>query len=248
MEMKIEIKNLWKNKTVRSEDGTDVELTILSDINLELNGSCIQIVLGPSGSGKTTLLRMLNKLESPTRGKIYYNGINYDSIPPRELRKDIGMVFQSSALFPGTIFENVLFGPRLRTRKVSDLNISRILKMVNLSDISIFREVDKLSQGQQQRVSLARALANEPKVLLLDEPTSALDPSAANKLLDLFRKINDQTGINIVMVTHIMDHAKRIGDRICLLVDGKIVEKNSIDSFFDNPGTEVAKKFIRGEL
>ena len=246
--MQISIEHLWKQKKILNDAGQLTELTILSDISIEFCGTCIQMILGPSGSGKTTLLRLLNKLESPSRGKILYNGNDMNSIPPRELRKEVGMVFQSPSLFRGTIFENVSYGPNLFKQEMSREQVKQLLKIVDLDGIEPNRDVDNLSLGQQQRVSFARALANQPKVLLLDEPTSALDPSSSNNILDLIKRINQELGISIIMVTHIMEHAKKIADDICLLVEGKIIEKGKAAPFFKQPETEIARKFVKGEL
>ena len=158
------------------------------------------------------------------------------------------MVFQSPSLFRGTIFENVSYGPNLFKQEMSREQVKELLKIVDLDGIEPNRDVDNLSLGQQQRVSFARALANQPTVLLLDEPTSALDPSSSNNILDLIKRINQELGISIIMVTHIMEHAQRIADEICLLVEGKIIEKGKATSFFKQPETEIARKFVKGEL
>ncbi len=246
--MKITIQNVWKTKNIEGENGKLKELKLLSDINIEFCGSCIQAILGPSGSGKTTLLRLLNKLDSPDKGDILFDDVPIGSIPPRQLRKDVGMVFQVPALFRGSIFDNISFGPVLYKKELNLEKAKRLLNIVGLGDIDLSRDIDSLSVGQQQRISFARSLANEPSVLLLDEPTSALDPSAANNLLDLIKKINKEMGVSIILVSHIMEHAKRIADFICLLVEGRIVENETASSFFKQPQTEVAQKFIRGEL
>jgi len=244
----ISIKNLWKFKQVKESHGQMKTITILSEVTVDFCGGCVQMIIGPSGSGKTTLLRLLNRLETPDKGKIFYGQTDLTSIAPRQLRKEIGMVFQTPALFRGTVFENISYGPRLYETNISISIAEHYLKTVGMGDIDPNRDVETLSVGQQQRVSFARALANEPKVLLLDEPTSALDPSAANNLLDLVKKINHNLGLSIIMVTHVMEHARRIADRVCLLVNGRIVESGEAASFFNNPGTAIAQKFIRGEL
>lgn len=245
--VEISVRHVWKRKKVRDNNKV-IEIIVLSDVTLNFCGGCIQIIIGPSGSGKTTLLRLLNKLEMPDEGNILYNRTDFASIASRQLRKDIGMVFQTPALFRGTINDNITFGPRLYNENISKDIGENYLKVVGLGDIDPNRDVETLSVGQQQRVSFARALANEPKVLLLDEPTSALDPSAANNLLDLVKKINQELGLSIIMVTHVMEHAKRIADTICFLDQGRIVECGAAVSFFEQPKTELAKKFIRGEL
>jgi len=246
--MRISIQKLWKHKLISDENGNWRQLSILADISIDFCGDCVGVILGPSGSGKTTLLRLLNKLESPSSGKIFFNEVDFETISPRELRKQIGMVFQLPALFQGTVYDNISFGPELY-KKTLDMNaVKSLLTTVGLKDIDPLRNVENLSLGQQQRLSFARALANEPRVLLLDEPTSALDPSAANNLLDLIKKINRETGVSILMVTHVLQHVQRIADNIWLLVDGKIVESGSSASFFKNPETEIGRKFIQGDL
>ncbi len=245
--MDIELRHIWKHKILQLNNKSD-KVTILSDVNIDFCGTCVQMIIGPSGSGKTTLLRLLNKLESPDEGEIIYQGKEIQNIPAQELRKDIAMVFQTPALFRGSIYENISYGPVLHKNKISREKVAELLKVVLLDEMDQDRNVENLSQGQQQRISLARALANDPKVLLLDEPTSALDPSAANTILDLIQKINREMGITIIMVTHVMEHAKRIADKICLIAGGRVVETNTSDSFFEHPKSDVAKKFIRGEL
>ncbi len=244
----ISIQKVWKHKKVKDGNGAIINLTILSDVTVDFYGGCVQMIIGPSGGGKTTLLRLLNKLETPDRGNIFYHQTDLPKIPPRQLRKEIGMVFQTPALFRGTIFDNISFGPRLYKGNIFTDIGEHYLKVVGLGNIDPDRDVDTLSVGQQQRVAFARALANDPKVLLLDEPTSALDPSAANNLLDLVKKINRELELSIIMVTHVMEHAKRIADMICLLVEGRVIECGEVASFFEQPKTDLAKKFIRGEL
>lgn len=246
--MHIRLEHVWKMKPESNAKRTIRSVTILSDISVEFCGECVEVILGPSGSGKTTMLRLLNKLESPSRGRIYYDDVDSDSISPRTIRKDVGMVFQVPALFRGSVFDNIAFGRQLNKQKLETKEARHYLDIVGLGKIDLERDVDSLSLGQQQRVSFARALANDPRILLLDEPTSALDPSAANNLLDLVKKINQELKIGIIMVTHALEHAQRISDLIFLLVEGRFVENRDAASFFKNPRNDVTKKFIRGEL
>jgi ABC-type methionine transport system ATPase subunit len=245
--VEISIRHVWKRKKVKDNDKV-ADLTVLSDVTVDFCGGRIQTIIGPSGSGKTTLLRLLNKLEACDEGNIFYGPTDFNDIPPRQLRKDIGMVFQTPALFRGTLLDNIAFGPRLFEANFSKDNGTDYLKLVGLGDFDPHRDVETLSVGQQQRVSFARALANEPRVLLLDEPTSALDPSTANNLLDLVKKINHELGLSIIMVTHVMEHAKRIADAVCFLFQGRVIECDEAAAFFDQPETDLARKFIRGEL
>ena len=246
--MKLSIEHVYKQLEIPDEKNKSRIVDILSDVNIEFSGAKIHTVIGPSGSGKTTLLRMINKLDSPTKGKIRLHDQDISEIPPRELRKHIGMVFQVPALFRGTIMDNVAYGPRLFKKDFSERDAKSLLEKVGLEQLNPNQNVENLSVGQQQRISFARALANEPQILLLDEPTSALDPTTAKNLLDLTRTINQELGICIIMVTHIMEHAKRIADSVCLLVDGKVAEIGETSQFFEKPRTEIAQNFIRGEM
>lgn len=221
---------------------------ILKDINIDSCGENIHVIVGPSGSGKTTLLRLLNKLEVPDSGNIFLDGIDISTMDSRKLRKKVGMVFQVPALFDATIADNILFGPRIFNVSEETIHVEKYLALVGLNNIEPERHVNKLSVGQQQRVSFARALANEPEILLLDEPTSALDPTAANNLLDIIRRIYEQLGVGIVFVTHVMQHAERIADTACLIVEGKIIEHGKAKDFFKKPQTLIGQQFLRGEL
>ncbi len=246
--MNFKFDNVSKWKWIKSENGESRKLTILQNISVNSCGEKIHVILGPSGSGKTTLLRLLNKLETPDVGAIFIDDENIADFSPREFRRDIGMVFQIPALFEGTVEDNILFGPRLNIANKDRGDVLELLKIVDLESIEPTRSVANLSVGQQQRISFARALANDPKVLLLDEPTSALDPTTARKLLEIIRKINQEIGIDIIMVTHILPHAENIADSVCLLVNGKVVETSPAREFFKSPHTEFGQKFICGEL
>ena len=246
--MNFRFDNVTKWKWIKSENGEFRKLTILRNISVNSCGEKIHVILGPSGSGKTTLLRLLNKLETPNEGSIFLDKKNIADISPRELRRDVGMVFQTPALFDGTVEDNILYGPRLNEANKDRSDVLEILKIVDLESIEPTRSVANLSVGQQQRISFARALANEPKALLLDEPTSALDPTTARKLLEIIQKINQDIGVDIIMVTHILAHAEKIADSVCLLVNGEVVETGPAGEFFKHPQTEFGQKFIRGEL
>ncbi len=147
---------------------------IVNDISLTVRRGETLALVGPSGAGKSSFLRLLNRLDEPTSGTVFLNGVDYKTLSPRTLRRQVGMVMQSAYLFPGTVAENITFGPRARGEKVAQERVAELLEHVQLAGYEQ-RDVSSLSGGEAQRVSLARTLINDPLVLLLDEPTSALD-------------------------------------------------------------------------
>ncbi len=153
------------------------DVSVVTDISLDVYHGEMLGIVGPSGSGKSSLLRLLNRLDEPTNGTVFLDGQDYRQFSPRELRRRVGMVTQRPFLFPGSVAGNILFGPSQRGEVVADEDIAQLLERVGLPGFA-GREVTNLSGGEQQRVSLARALANRPQILLLDEPTSALDEQA----------------------------------------------------------------------
>ena len=196
-------------------------LTLVNDISVELYKRELVAVVGPSGSGKSSFLRLLNRLDEPTNGTVHFEGVDYRQIPPRELRRRIGIVTQRAFLFPGSVAENIAFGPRQRGEDLAVEEIDRLLLQVGLPGFSD-RNVANLSGGEAQRVSLARALANSPAVLLLDEPTSALDQEAKLGIELLIEKIMRQSQLTCVLVTHDVEQAARLADRVMILEAGRI--------------------------
>ncbi len=158
-------------------------------------------VVGPSGAGKSTLLRMLNRLDEPTSGTVFLSGQDYRQIDPRELRRRVGMIMQRAYLFPGTIAENVRFGPRQRGVSLSDAAVEDLLAQVGLAGYS-GRDTLMLSGGEAQRVAITRALANEPEILLLDEPTSALDDESKLGVESLLESLIRKNHLTCIWVTH----------------------------------------------
>jgi putative ABC transport system ATP-binding protein len=194
---------------------------IVSEITVQVDTGELMVVVGPSGSGKSSFLRLLNRLDEPTSGTVYFEGVDYREIPPRELRCQIGMVTQHPFLFPGTVADNVRFGPQQRGHTLPDNDVGQLLTHVGLPGFSE-RAAASLSGGEAQRVSLARALANMPKVLLLDEPTSALDEEAKVGIESLIKRIVDQDHLTCVMVTHDVAQAARIADRVMTIEAGQM--------------------------
>ncbi|HEX2739270.1 MAG TPA: ATP-binding cassette domain-containing protein [Rubrobacter sp.] len=217
---------------------------ILKGVDAGMPDGEITAVVGPSGAGKSTLLRAINRLIEPTSGEIYLDGEPTSGLDPLELRRRVGMVFQIPALFGRSVEEAVLYGARLSGR---DADPGRLLEMVALDPSLARREPQALSVGQQQRVSVARALALEPEALLLDEPTSALDEAARRRIEELVRDLNARLGLTMVFVSHDLSQVERVADRVVLMDDGRSVGEWSSEDFFSTEG-ERARLFISGRL
>lgn len=196
---------------------------IVDDVSLEVFRGELLGIVGASGSGKSSLLRLMNRLDEPTRGTVYVDDVNYITIPPRELRRRLGMVTQRAFLFPGTVASNLAYGPLQRGLTLSDDEAAKLLHEVGLEGF-VQRDVANLSGGEQQRVSLARALANHPEVLLLDEPTSALDEDAKAGIEQLIRQLATATSLTFVLVTHDREQARRICDRVGAMEHGRLMQ------------------------
>jgi putative ABC transport system ATP-binding protein len=194
---------------------------LVEDASFEVQGGEILAIIGSSGSGKSSLLRLLNRLDEPTSGTVYVQGVDYREIAPRELRRKVGMVTQHAFLFPGTVASNLRFGPLQRGETLSDESLERLLDEVGLKGYDK-REVANLSGGEAQRVSLARTLANSPTVLLLDEPTSSLDVASKQGIEWLIQKIVREQKLTCVLVTHDRDQGLRLAQRALLLESGRI--------------------------
>jgi glutamine transport system ATP-binding protein len=235
----IQIKNLSKNFG---------DLEVLKDINLEVSEGEVICIIGPSGSGKSTLLRCINQLEIQSGGNIYYDGkdICSDSNDLRKYREEVGMVFQRFNLFPmKSVLKNITLAPVLtkkRSKHDSEKKAIELLDKVGLANkANVMPSV--LSGGQQQRVAIARALAMDPRVLLFDEPTSALDPELVGDVLAVMRKLADD-GMTMIVVTHEMEFARDVADRVIFMADGYIVEESSPEEMFTNPKNERTKTFL----
>jgi ABC-type methionine transport system ATPase subunit len=221
------------------------EAEILRGVTFAVQAGEVFSVVGPSGAGKSTLLRTINRLVESTAGNIFLDGGPIEEINPLELRRRIGMVFQLPALFGDTVEDTVLYGVRL-AGKCAD--VERLLGLAGLTASLASRNPQSLSVGQQQRVSIARALALEPEVLLMDEPTSALDQVARQRIEDLIGQLNKELGLTIVVVSHALDQVERIADRVVLLIDGRSEGEWSKEEFFGKGVGEKARRFVEGEL
>jgi putative ABC transport system ATP-binding protein len=195
---------------------------ITNNISVQVHVGEILAVTGPSGSGKSSFLRLLNRLDEPTGGTVRLDGQDYRKLAPEELRLRVGMVMQTAYLFPGTVAENVAYGPRQRGQSPPAEQIAALLQRVGLSGYED-QDVSNLSGGEAQRVSIARTLANAPEILLLDEPTSALDETTAREVEDLVLDIIRERRMTCVIVTHNSDQARRIAERTMIIEGGKMV-------------------------
>lgn len=222
--------------------------TILHDINLDVREGELLVLIGPSGSGKTTLLRMINRLTEPTRGRITVRNQDIGRVNPVELRRNIGYVIQNIGLLPHmTIAENIAIVPRLKKwdKAVYMNRVAELLRMVNLDpDVYAGRYPSELSGGQQQRVGVVRALAADPPVILMDEPFSALDPISREQLQDELVRLQEAIRKTIIFVTHDMDEALKIADRICILDKGRIAQLDTPERILRHPAGEFVRNFI----
>ena len=220
----------------------------LKNINLTIKESEITVFIGPSGSGKTTLLKMINRLEDNTTGEVKINGKNVKDYNIHKMRWDIGYALQQVALFPHmTVEENIAIVPELKKWKKEkiDTKINELLIMVGLEPEKYRkRNPLELSGGEAQRVGIARALAADPKIILMDEPFSALDPITRANLQEDVKKLQKQIHKTIVFVTHDIEEAFLLGDKICIIQDGELVQAGTKHEIISNPKNDFVKKFI----
>ncbi len=194
---------------------------LVSDVTIEVPRGEVLAVVGPSGAGKSSFLRMLNRLDEPTSGSFSIEGRDYKEFLPRELRQSVGLVMQTPFLFPGTVETNLQFGPAQRGRALGPQEINSLLERVGLLGYER-RDVTTLSGGEAQRVSVARALANDPVLLLLDEPTSALNEEAKMGVEQLLLEIVHASHLTCVVVTHDRAQAARMADRVMVMEAGRM--------------------------
>ncbi|MGH2774863.1 MAG: phosphate ABC transporter ATP-binding protein [Actinomycetota bacterium] len=191
---------------------------VLSEISASFQRNAVSAIVGPSGAGKTSLLRCLNRLEEPSGGSVLLDSRDITAVDPIQLRRRVGMIFQTPAVFEGGVRGNLAYG----LTDVSDDELRRALTSAGLGDDFLERDSGALSVGQAQRVCIARALVRRPEILLMDEPTSALDRDAAARIEQLVTSLNE-TGLTVILVTHNLDQALRLAHHAILVVDGRVV-------------------------
>lgn len=221
---------------------------VLDDISVKVEKGEKVVIVGPSGSGKSTFLRCLNLLEVPDKGEVWFEGqqINAHGVNINEVRRKMGMVFQSFNLFPHlTVMKNLTLALTtlgLKTEEEAQEIAHRLLKKIGLSE-KAYEYPGKLSGGQKQRVAIIRALALSPDVMLFDEPTSALDPEMVGEVLKVMKELAEE-GMTMVVVTHEMGFAKSVGTRILFMDEGKIKEDAPPEQFFNDPQNDRLKEFL----
>ena len=221
---------------------------VLRDVSLRVASGEILMIVGPSGSGKSSLLRCMNRLLEPAPGTVFLDGADITQLDVLSLRRRVGMVFQQPSMLPGTVADNVRCGPALRGETLDEGRVAELLALVSLDTALAGKPAAELSGGQAQRVSIARALANGPEVLLLDEPTSALDPIATHAVEETLLRLRAELGLTLVWVSHLVEQAQRVGDRAVLLDRGRVVTVDRVAAMFDpQHGDARALAFANGD-
>lgn len=242
----IEIKEVSKIYDLKNR-----KVVAVDNVSLSINDGDIFGIIGYSGAGKSTLVRMINQLETQDKGKILIDGHELNKLSPkqlRQLRTKIGMIFQHfNLLWSRTVSENIELALQIAGIKEKHKRQQRVKELVDLVGLTGRENAypSELSGGQKQRVGIARALANDPKILLCDEATSALDPDTTKSILDLLLEINRKLEITIVMITHQMEVVQKICNRVAVMSEGKVVEEGNVKKIFTMPKHSVTKSFIR---
>ncbi len=222
---------------------------VLTVDHLKIRRGEIFALVGPSGAGKSTFLRLLNFLEPPTTGRIRFLDCEFsrDQQVPLRLRRRVTTVFQRPVLLNRSVQANVGYGLRLRSDPSIAARVRGALEQLGLTELTR-QGARTLSGGEAQRVALARAIVLNPDVLLLDEPTANLDPYNVGLIERIVRERNRQQGTTLILVTHNVFQAKRLADRVGLMLEGQIVEVTDVDSFFSEPGDARTAAFVRGDM
>lgn len=233
----VELEEIYKNYG---------KLEVLKNINLQIEKGTSTALVGPTGSGKTVMLRLIDLLEKPSSGTVYFEGANAnESNNTRlEVRRQIGMVFQKPLAFKASVYDNIAYGLKIRGRKENmDGRIKELLEMIGLPGYEN-RNALKLSGGETQRLALARAMITEPRLLLLDEPTANLDPISKKKLEELILKINRESETTIIMTTHDLLQGQRLAENMVILYNGQILQSGTPDQIFRKPKNRFVADFV----
>jgi ABC-type proline/glycine betaine transport system ATPase subunit len=222
---------------------------VLKDVSVDVVDGDLLVIIGPSGSGKSSLLRTINRLNEIDSGTIMLQGQSIHAMPVTDLRCKVGMIFQKTSPFEGTVADNIAFGASLTGETLSRQRILDLMELASLEAEFIDRPANELSGGQEQRLGIARALALNPSVLLLDEPTSALDPIATHNVEESLLKLRDMSDLTIIWVSHSIEQARRIGSRVLLLDEGCVVREDNVTAML-NPktGDKRALAFADGDI
>ncbi|MBB4826706.1 putative ABC transport system ATP-binding protein [Sporosarcina luteola] len=220
--------------------------TILQNINGSFPSGKITALVGPSGAGKTTLLKLCNGLLSPTSGAVYIGNQLIEQIAPLTLRRQVGIVLQSSPMLKGTVFDNLALPLRLQGKEMTTDEAHALLEKTGLQRSFLNFNVLDLSGGQRQKVSIARTLANHSSILLLDEITSALDRTSVHEIEELVQDLKQTSATSIIWITHNLDQAVRVSDYLWVMMDGQVVETGD-PSILESPTNERVLKFVKGE-
>ncbi len=221
---------------------------VLQNVSLDVAVGELLVVIGPSGSGKSSLLRCCNRLNDIDTGTILLDGQSIYALPVTELRRKVGMMFQKTAAFAGTVAENIAFGARLQGETVARTDLLALMEQVSLETELADKPAASLSGGQEQRLAIARALALKPSLLLLDEPTSALDPIATNRVEESLLRLRAQSDLTMIWVSHSIEQARRIGSRVLLLDAGRVIREDTVAAMLDPlTGDRRALAFAEGD-
>lgn len=217
---------------------------VVDDVSYQFHPENVYTIIGPSGAGKSSLLRLLNRLDEPTSGEVFFHGKAHCDYQPCELRRKIGYLFQTPHLFEGTVRDNLLYA----NNDLSEDDIQTLIRRAEIKPSLIDRPTDKFSVGEKQRVAIARLLATRPEVVLLDEPTSALDPSYTEAIELLIKQIAADEDLTAIVVTHDPQQALRIGQKALLMVDGKLVEHGDTARVITDPQSELGRLYKERRL
>jgi ABC-type methionine transport system ATPase subunit len=233
---------LFSLQRVQQERGGKV---ILRGLTLDLPRTAVTALVGPSGAGKTSLLRLLNRLDDPISGDVTFEGRPIAEYPVGALRRRVGFVFQTAAMFPGTVADNLRIAAELGGPSAGPpLDATTVLGAVGLDADYGSREAISLSGGEQQRVGIARALMTHPEVLLLDEPTSALDPEVAMRLLATIARLSSERGLSVIMITHRLSEARHVSSHTVMLEGGMVVEAGATRQLFTGAASARTRAYL----